>query len=545
MLIDTLVYLILLLFTLLSICGYGLIYNKKEISYFDNPFINIFAGLIILIPVSFIVNLISSNVFLNLFIFILGIFLYFIKYKKKNYFLYFFLVSLIFFSGLVISKTHEDFSVYHFQHINEISQNYIIFGLANLDIRYTYASIFAYLQSLYKFPIFDFKTIFLPIFSIYISLIGYLFFNVIKKRKVLISAFFLVLLIIKFKRFSEFGYDYIGQFLLIYIFIEFIFDTKLNRRKFFDLIALFFLSILIKITNIYFLPVILTPLLYQIKNINLKQSIPITIPILSFLLIFSTNSFIKTGCLNYFLKVTCNINNDISWNVNYEEINQIKSNSKSWARGYFHQKNKNKIENEDYYNKNLNWVPNWLVSHFKIKILDYLILLLIIYFLINSLSFSKLKTRVNKSYSSLYITLIFSCLFWFYNFPQFRLGFASISILFFLIIDYFFKSNIKLKTKQFIVILAISIVYFNYSNFKRISEEFSRDDIYKFTNFPFFPSPNLSFKVKFSEDIKYRVSTSNENFWRTCWNIKPICVNHDHKIKITKFNKNFKIEKIN
>ena len=154
----------------------------------------------------------------------------------------------------------------------------------------------------------------------------------------MISAFFLVLLIIKFKRFSEFGYDYIGQFLLIYIFIEFIFDTKLNRRKFFDLIALFFLSILIKITNIYFLPVILIPLLYQIKNIKLKQSIPITIPILSFLLIFSTNSFIKTGCLNYFLKVTCNINNGISWNVNYEEINQIKSNSKSWARGYFHQK---------------------------------------------------------------------------------------------------------------------------------------------------------------------------------------------------------------
>ena len=164
---------------------------------------------------------------------------------------------------------------------------------------------------------------------------------------------------------------------------------------------------MIKITNIYFLPVILIPLLYQIKNIKLKQSIPITIPILSFLLIFSTNSFIKTGCLNYFLKVTCNINNGISWNVNYEEINQIKSNSKSWARGYFHQKNKNKIENEDDYNKNLNWVPNWLVSHFKIKILDYLILLLIIYFLINSLSFSKLKTRCNKSYSSLYITLIF------------------------------------------------------------------------------------------------------------------------------------------
>ena len=544
MLTNTLVYFILLLLTLLSICGYGLIYNKNETSYFENPFTNIFAGHIILVPISFIINLISSNVILNLLIFLLGIFFYFFRYKKK-YLVYFFSVSLIFFSGLVISKTHEDFSVYHFQHINEISQNYIILGLANLDIRYTYASIFAYLQSLYKFPIFDFKTIFLPIYSIYVSLIGYLFFNVIKKRKILISVFFLILLIVKFKRLSEFGYDYIGQFLLIYIFIEFIFDTKLNKRKFFDLITLFLLSILIKITNIYFLPVILISLLYQIKNINLKQLIPITIPILSFLLIFSANSFIKTGCLNYLIKITCNVNNHISWNVSYEEINEIKSNSKSWARGYFHQKNENKIENEDTYNKSLNWIPNWLVSHFKIKILDYLIILLIIYFLINTFSFTKLKTRIDKNYSGLFFALIFSCLFWLYNFPQFRLGFASISILFFLIIDYFFKSNTKLKTKQFIFILAISIVYFNYSNVKRISEEFSRDDIYKFTNFPFFPSPNLSFDVKFSDEIKYRVSTQNENFWRTCWNIQPICVNHDDKIKITKLKKNLKIEKIN
>ena len=52
--------------------------------------------------------------------------------KKKIIFFIFFSVSLIFFSGLVISKTHEDFSVYHFQHINEISQNYVILGLANL-----------------------------------------------------------------------------------------------------------------------------------------------------------------------------------------------------------------------------------------------------------------------------------------------------------------------------------------------------------------------------------------------------------------------------
>ena len=90
MLIDTLVYLLLLLFTLLSICGYGLIYNKKEISYFENPFINIFAGLIILVPVSFIINLISSNVFLNLFIFIFEYFFTLLNIKKKIIFFIFF-----------------------------------------------------------------------------------------------------------------------------------------------------------------------------------------------------------------------------------------------------------------------------------------------------------------------------------------------------------------------------------------------------------------------------------------------------------------------
>ncbi len=544
MFFETIIYFLFLLFTLVSICGYGLLYQYNEKKQLDTPYINIFKGLTILVPISFILNLITNNSFINLLLFIFGIFLFLIRYKKKHI-LNIFLLCLLFFSGLIISKTHEDFSVYHFQHINEISENYIILGLSNLDIRYTYSSIFSYLQSLYKFPILEFKTIFLPVYAVYISLIGYLLFNIKKKKKILISLFFLILLIVKFKRFSEFGYDYIGQFLLIFIFIEYIFDQKKNDKRLFDLISLFLLTILIKITNIYFLPVILIYIFNFKKSFNLKYFYTASIPVLTFLIVFCVNSYIKTGCFNYLFKITCDTQNKISWSVNYNEIESIKANSKSWARGYFHQNTKDKIEKENIYNKNFNWISNWTTSHFKLKILDFLLLLLIIYFLVKYFCTSKEKKFFSKKYVLLSGSLILSCLFWLYNFPQFRLGFASISIFSFLIIDYFYKSEVKLKKKQFIYLLIISILYFNTSNIYRISGEFSRDDIYKFKNFPFYPNPNLSFDTKQSGKIKYRVSKSNLNFWRTCWNIKPICVNHDQDIKITKINKRLFIEKVN
>ena len=212
------------------------------------------------------------------------------------------------FSGILISKTHEDFSVYHFQHIKELSDGYIKFGLSNLDPRYFYSSIFSFIQTLYIFPYFDYYLINIPSYLIFVSLVGYLFVEIFKKKINSISLFFLIFLIVKFKRFSEFGYDSIGQFILIYIFIEYIykniekndFTAKINSIIFFSY------SILIKVSNIYFVPIILFIFSFKIKSISkIILNKKFLIFNIFFLLIFTFNIFIKKGCLNYFIIKIC------------------------------------------------------------------------------------------------------------------------------------------------------------------------------------------------------------------------------------------------
>ena len=57
------------------------------------------------------------------------------------------------------------------------------------------------------------------------------------------------------------------------------------------------------------------------------------------------------------------------------------------------------------------------------------------------------------------------------------------------------------------------------------------EDIYKFTNFPFFALPKLNFNEYSQKQIKYNRSMKNDNFWRTCFNSEYICINHDEDVK--------------
>ena len=112
-----------------------------------NIFNNFFLSLIFIIPISFLYFLLIGNFeLINIAFLALGL-IFFLKestIKDLNFNL---LITVLFFSGLLISKTHEDFTTYHFQHIKEISDGTIKFGLANLDERYFYSSIFSYVQA--------------------------------------------------------------------------------------------------------------------------------------------------------------------------------------------------------------------------------------------------------------------------------------------------------------------------------------------------------------------------------------------------------------
>ena len=80
----------------------------------------------------------------------------------------------------------------------------------------------------------------------------------------------------------------------------------------------------------------------------------------------------------------------------------------------------------------------------------------------------------------------------------------------------------------------MSIIYFNFINVSRIYNDFNRNDIYQFKNFPWIVFPNLKFeKEKINDLILYR-SSKNNNFWRTCWNAPGLCANHDRDINLIK-----------
>ena len=223
----------ILITTICSFIGYGSLFKIYKLNSV-NIFNLFFFGLIVINIISFFYYLlIPNNPIINLIIIFFGVFLYFKNLKFFN-FKYILIISTLFFLGLIISKTHEDFSVYHYQHIKELTDNYLKFGLANLDHRYSYSSIFSYIQGLFKLPYFNLYLILIPVYSIYISLIGYLFSQITNKNKDYLNfiyIFFLLLLVVKFKRLSEFGYDYIGQFILIYVFIEFVLNKNSQNYK--------------------------------------------------------------------------------------------------------------------------------------------------------------------------------------------------------------------------------------------------------------------------------------------------------------------------
>ena len=540
MILNTTIYFVFLILSFYSFIGYGMFYQKiicREKVELNNIFNYFFFGIILLLPIGFFNYLILGNIlWFNLIIILFGLLFLFRKISKDKSYLII-ILSLVFFSGILISKTHEDFSVYHFQHLKELSDSYLKFGLGNLDERYVYSSNFSYLQLIFQLPYYGLKLINIPSFLIYLSLIGYLFEEIRNKEsnKRFISLFFLILLILKFKRFSEFGYDYIGQFILIYLFVEYVSNYKnLKLQNYINFILIFFITVMIKISNLYFVPLVLFVIFFNNKNL-IKIIFNRTLIFLSLLILFmfTSNSFIKTGCFNYLLKQSCVSQDSSKWVINYEKIDYTKTVVKNWTKG-FHLQRTNVLD-EVNYNKNYNWVNNWIKIHFLVKILDYLLVILVIFLISKFLILKKNKSKNKKNKNVLLNVCIFlSLLIWFSLFPQFRFGIFAITISVFILLNLIFNTNNQIDNKKFMTIFLISIVYFNFTNISRIYNDFNRNDIYQFNNFPWIVFPNLKFKKeKINNLILYR-SSNNDNFWRTCWNAPGICANHDRDINIKK-----------
>jgi hypothetical protein len=513
------------LFFFLSLSGYGkillnLIFDKK--SNYNLFEISIF-GLIFYLIIGYLLYFtIGFNSYLNLFLLLGGIFSFYYFFSKKdfNYIFRSSFLIILFFSLLLISKTHEDFPSYHFLGIKEIFENKLTLGSANILITFAHISLFSYVQSLIVMPYYFYKFIHIPIFIIYFATLGYFYIQSKTFKITTLENFFcnflLIVLITKFTRLSEYGYDYISQFLLLIIFHK-VFFYKKNLLEINKSFLIFILAVLIKPTAILFFPLFLL-LFYKNKfyQIILKINKKILIIFLFLNIIFISNSFIKTGCMFYTVQSTCFPKEKIEWSTK-EDMKQHSNLVQLWAKGFYHQdRSKYKeILNEHEFKSNFTWFKYWVDIHFFYKISEFLLILTFI-FLCFAVVIIKVGAKIifNKSKDLLIPVFFsfFSIFLWLNYVPDFRFGFSSIIIFIFFIYYFFLKENYLIYKNRMRFFLILAILFFNVQNTHRIYKEFNREDIYQFKNFPWFSLNSVSI-----DNLKFRIE--DYGFYRIAYKL--------------------------
>ena len=165
------------------------------------------------------------------------------------------MLTILIFSVLLISKTHEDFDLYHYFTIYEFFNNKLRIGIPLLNGYFVHSSHLTLNQTLLILPVVGFKFIHLPIFIIYLSTIGYFtliaFSQKSKKEELFFSILCILVLLVKFNRLSEFGYDYVSQFILLIVFHK-IYFLYFDNAEIIKSILYFLLCVLIKPISLLF-----------------------------------------------------------------------------------------------------------------------------------------------------------------------------------------------------------------------------------------------------------------------------------------------------
>ena len=209
MLFNILLFFLLVHISFYSIVGYGNIINRSFKNISIENFISFSYGIIILCIFGQILYYLNiNNKFLGIIIILVG--LLFFRFKKnKELIIKHLLINIALFSGILISKLHEDWS-YHFNFIEQISNQKFLIGISNVDdIHILSSSYFAYAQKFFFFPIFEFKMVMTLTYLVFLNLSIFLIEFIINNRNKIILIFSLILsiLFIKFSRLSEYGYD--------------------------------------------------------------------------------------------------------------------------------------------------------------------------------------------------------------------------------------------------------------------------------------------------------------------------------------------------
>ncbi|WP_415308678.1 hypothetical protein ABXT47_00780 [Candidatus Pelagibacter sp. Uisw_099_02] len=509
-------FIIFIFLSQLSILGYGKVTKKIiKLDYFSNEryfqkFIEFFLGIITLNVIGYILYILSiTNIHINLLILTFGLLIYLKqrnKYSKKIEKTNIILLMLLC-VGVLISKTHEDFTSNHLPFIDVISNSKLILGLSNLEIIYTYSSFLSYLQKIFVLPIINYKFLHVPIFLIFFNICLFLISEILYKKKFnFINLFLLIFLLTKFTRISEYGYDYISGFILLSIVLIYFYSNNKYIKINLSLICIFFLyAVSIKATSLFFFPVFLIIFLHSSTKYNgnfkeffLINKNSIFFFLVLFLLIIIDN-FFKSGCFFYYLKFTCLDDKIIPWAINSEKILDFSQVVELWAKGYFHQTTI--TNNPELFLKFSSWFPIWYKNYFNYKIFEFLIIMILITFLIIALNYKNFKLKTfNLVDMIFFLSSVFSLIFWISYLPQLRFGFYALVCFVILLVGNFTNINEeKNNNKSIYSLIIISLVIFNILNIKRINNEFQRNDKYKFNNFPFESVSNYLVKDTFDQ----------------------------------------------
>ena len=142
-----------------SLLGYGLVFqsilNKRLNLEFEFSLLGV---ILFWIVISFFTHFFLSHGYLhNIIILIFGIILFLIKIINKNklintYSKFLFLIFGILIFGLLASKTHDDFSYYHFPYTYYLTQENLIIGTGSLNHGFRTPSSIFYLNSIFYLP---------------------------------------------------------------------------------------------------------------------------------------------------------------------------------------------------------------------------------------------------------------------------------------------------------------------------------------------------------------------------------------------------------
>ena len=565
MIIDLIIFLLYFYFCLFSVIGHGLIFQRilfKQINKKNNLDKNFlftgFYGLMLLTIISFLTSyFLPHNQLHNIILHFFGFscFLYFSNFKNNTYIKYVLIISFLLLLSIFISKTHDDFSYYHFPFTKYLTEQHIIFGMGHINLGYNLISSLFFLNSTFYLPLINY-------FSFHFSILYFLiFFNYflavnffIKKNHKFIISLYLIIFIffnLSFNRIAEFGTDKTGQLLIVllvvYLLSLIISNTEENKvYKVLLLVPLLGFCITLKT---YFIPYIILTLSIFLISKSLKKDLIIVFTSKAFfvflliLLLNFSHHFISNGCIISPLAKSC-FGEKLIWGVNISEIEGLENWLEQWAKAGAGPDFR--VEDASIYTKNLNWISNWYEKYFLIKFLDQLLIFLFA-FILFFVFFKKLKIKKNnekkfflkRNFLIFYILVILIFLVWFFNHPTLRYGGYSA---FFLLLSFpllcFFNyfDDRKFEKNKILYLVIFIAILFNLKNLHRISNELNRDDFYKFQSFPNFVIKEKKYKILKYEDILL-------NSAHHCWATPSPCGNIGDNIDVIKKGKYFFILK--